>query len=256
MTWDLMCMVFGGIACLIVAGDHTYTSPTVHAIYAVPADRAYEPRHAIAIGDAIEDVLGWYREEAGVAFAVANTSPQVCYLAHKANRYAGEGGWYGVVDDVQHCAPVAWLTQWETWVIYADVDPPDCEDEQAYELGRGGAGIVIVSSGDLHGISIADSDTYAPCDLPARNRDGWVGGLAHELGHAFGLPHPIGCDTGEDCDDDKSGNSLMWTGYFYDYPDTYLLDSDKAYLREFFMNPILRCQVAGYEEWCKNNWRR
>jgi hypothetical protein len=55
----------------------------------------------------------------------------------------------------------------------------------------------------------------------------WVGGLGHELGHAFGLPHPAACDAGlSGC----PGNAaLMWTGYAV-YPNTALLADDKAAL--------------------------
>ena len=54
----------------------------------------------------------------------------------------------------------------------------------------------------------------------------WIGGLGHELGHAFGLPHPPGCDEGSPtCDRD----ALMSDGYT-SYPNTYLRDDEKAIL--------------------------
>ena len=70
-------------------------------------------------------------------------------------------------------------------------------------------------------------ETHEAGGSPPRGSHGWIGGLAHELGHAFGLPHPPGCDEGwNGCDAD----ALMWAGYAYDYPDTYLTEADKLTL--------------------------
>ena len=244
MSLAAMCMVFGGVACLFAAG-WGQASPTVHIIYAVPSDRDANPHYGTPLVDAITHVQGWYREQLGTTFMIAPTSPQTCKLAQITENYVGANGWDRVIADLQHCAPVGYLAQWDTWVIYADVDPP-CGDEAdaAFELGRGGNGITILHRGDLNGVSLEDSDTYAPCDWLRRGQDGWFGGLAHELGHAFGLGHPEGGD-----------ESLMWTSWYY-YPDTFLNDADKAYLAEFFVNPMLRCERYGYVEWCENNWHR
>ena len=152
MTWEAMCMVFGGIACLVAAGGVSHTSSTVHVIYAVPSDRNYDPRYATSVYDATATVQSWYRDQIDATFSIAATSPQTCQLAHVAEHYAGADGWDRVIADLQHCAPVGYLTQWETWVIFADVDPP-CGDD-AFELGRGTGGITILHSGELRGISL------------------------------------------------------------------------------------------------------
>ena len=55
----------------------------------------------------------------------------------------------------------------------------------------------------------------------------WFGGLAHELGHTFGLPHPPGCDEGQAACD---RSALMGDGYS-SYPNTYLRDDEKSVLR-------------------------
>ena len=48
--------------------------------------------------------------------------------------------------------------------------------------------------------------------------------LIHELGHAFGLPHPT--------DTEKYADAIMWLGIYGKYPDkTYLTDDDKKILR-------------------------
>jgi hypothetical protein len=52
----------------------------------------------------------------------------------------------------------------------------------------------------------------------------WIGGLGHELGHAFGLPHPP--DTVRDAD------AIMWAGFYGKYPKgCYLTEPDKQMLR-------------------------
>ena len=235
-----MCMVFGGFACLVASGIN-YTSPTVHVLYAVPSDRAYDSRYATAIGNALSSVQAWYGDQLGVTFTISATSPQTCYLTQESKHYASVDGWGEVIADVQHCAPVEYLAQWETWVIFADVDHT-CKDD--FELGQGAGGITILHSQSLRGISLQDSETYAPCNWPQVGQDGWLGEIAHEVGHSFGLGHPEGGD-----------ESIMWMSW-YSYPDTFLNDGDKAYLAEFLVNPIVRCEAYEYLEWCENNWDR
>lgn len=63
-----------------------------------------------------------------------------------------------------------------------------------------------------------------------RDQWGYLGGVAHEIGHAFGLPHPPGCDEDLDsCD----WNAWMATAFSYDYPDMYLTDEDVRILKAF-----------------------
>jgi hypothetical protein len=59
-----------------------------------------------------------------------------------------------------------------------------------------------------------------------------MGGLAHELGHTFGLPHPVPCPGG------SSDSAEMCLGYIT-YPNTYLLPADKAILDASpFLSPL------------------
>lgn len=109
------------------------------------------------------------------------------------------------------------------WVIYSDIDL-DCSGNG--ELGRGGNGITILHRGDLNGL--VDPLNQEQCGFRPRGEYGWIGGLAHELGHAFGAAHPPGCDEQHiDCDRD----ALMWLGFYDHYPQTYLTEGDKAILR-------------------------
>ena len=200
-------------------------APAVRVIYATPSDREFNPAYAQGVEGAIYHVQQWYSDKlGGYTFMVEPPVPQHCTLENQADYYAREHGWDRIMRDLQHCAPVEWSSSRYVWVIYPDV-PFDCEHST---LGAGGGGITILHRGDLDGL--ISPLTYVMCGQPPRGRHGWAGGLAHEIGHAFGLLHPPGCDWGyegpEICDEDN----VMAGGFYYDYPDTNLTEADVATL--------------------------
>ena len=113
------------------------------------------------------------------------------------------------------------------WVVYADVMEPCGE---SYSLGRGGNGLTFMGAWDLEGLSDPE---WRHCSNPAYGFNRWIGGLGHEIGHAFGLRHPPGCDSGDSsCD----RSALMGAGYA-SWPNTYLRDDEKKILNDGpFMN--------------------
>ena len=97
-----------------------------------------------------------------------------------------------------------------------------------------------------------------PCaTLQRADKMAGVGGLAHELGHAFELGHPPGCDEGlpqtakftynDGSFSSEAVNSvcdvyaLMWLGFHWDYPETYLTDADKEVLNA---SPFLKHYIG------------
>ena len=199
--------------------------PTVRTVYAVPSDRDVLQQFSDVVKDAVLHAQRWYATQMdGYTFAVEGPTPQVCHLDEPADHYEGQGGWHRVTRGLQDCAPVEHFSGEQVWVIYVDAEF-DCSGTVG-ELGRGGDGVVILHRGDLEGLS--DPLTYRLCGHRPRSEYGWVGGLAHEVGHSFGLRHPPGCDEQRsDCDYD----ALMWLGFYDDYPNTYLTQQDKAILR-------------------------
>jgi hypothetical protein len=112
-----------------------------------------------------------------------------------------------------------------TWVFYIDSDPA------CGQLAGGTSGVAVLTANDLRGLAGEPNVPACPTDPPdTAGFCRWVGGLGHELGHAFGLPHPPGCEdtnTTLVC----PSNALMWLGYIT-YPETFLLDADKALLQQ------------------------
>ncbi len=193
--------------------------PVVRIVYAVPSDREKNPAYVTAVRDAALHVQDWYADQlGGPTFELADPTPETCSLPQPTSYYEREHGWNRILSDLQPCVPVAHDSAYYVWAIYPDV-PFDCEHS---ELGRGGWGVTILHTSDLEGVV----DGTTQCGF-TRGKWGYVGGLAHELGHAFHLQHPPGCDDGlPTCDVE----SLMHVGYA-NYPDTFLREEDVITLK-------------------------
>ena len=208
-----------------VTVDANIPKKVVRVLYVSPEDRPFRSEYSEGISKAIVDVQSWYRDQlGGLTFYLYNTSPEWCQMSEDSDYYSRGNAWEKVMEGVQHCAPVAWESDF-VWVLYVDVDEA-CDEP--HELGAGGGGITMVPRGDLEGLLSQGEEEYYYCDEgPYRAPlSRWFGGLAHELAHAVGVPHPPGCDAGlPTCD----SPALMWLGYL-SYPDTYLRFDEKEIL--------------------------
>jgi hypothetical protein len=195
--------------------------PAVHMVYLLPSDVAYDPLVALGMDRAIRNLQIWYQEELenGKTFSINFPVITVLHSTHPASYFA-VSSWTRATDEVFTALGGMFYDQSAIWNIYL----PVATDGQG-----GSASVALLGENDVLGISGEDTGGFTI----AR----WVGGLGHEMGHAFGLPHPPGC-TGGDIAGDCS--SLMYLGYLT-YPNTFLAAADKEQLNQ---SPFFSASVA------------
>lgn len=205
---------------------------TVRLMYLIPQDREPRPHHRRAIQDAFTSLQTWFRDQlGGQVFSLYSLEPDECMLPHASDFYLVDT-YSKIAADARRCAPVTvGASQSIAWVLYADV-LHGCNAPG--RLGVGSPGLALLGRGDIQGLAgePADGDCGREPNFPIGR---YIGGAGHELGHAFGLPHPPGCDAGQPtCD----ARALMWSGYSL-YPNTYLRDDEKQVLRgSAFFNSV------------------
>ena len=203
---------------------------SVRTVYAIPSNREPVQVYRDSVARAVRHLQRWYGEElGGVTFAVADTVPEVCRLLVDDEFLIRHDGtvserWAAALESVAHCGPRRYDETF-VWIVYFDVDEPCWRPDRPLTLGRGEPGLTMLGRWDLLGLT--NPDLELPCGHGGRPHGRWVGGLGHELGHAFGLSHPPGCDeSSPSCD----YGALMAFGYVA-WPDTYLRDDEKQFLR-------------------------
>jgi hypothetical protein len=205
----------------------------VRFVYLVPADKIEKPEYKMSVANAARHLQLWYKTQLGngKTFNIREPIVEVYKSSHDENWYSTNAGtdwagewkfWFNVVNDAFSLSGGSFQDPNNFWIIYVDALPL-CP----LQHGGGLNGVAAMGVNDLRGL-IGQSwlpicnevvPDYSPCR--------YVGGLGHELGHAFGLPHPPGCDDGQPvvCD----YQSIMFTGYL-DYPNTYFSPPEKAIL--------------------------
>lgn len=227
--------VFAGLQLEVVS-----SRPTVKIVYIVPTNRTNRSDYLNAMELATRHLQLWVHGEManGKTFNLTNPIVQVIHTTHSAEWYStnpldldkGLWFWYNVVNDGFSLTGGNFNDQEHIWIFFIEAEPA------CGQLGGAGtASVAVLPANDPRGLVGEQMIPYCP-DEPLDNRPpcGWVGGFGHELGHAFGLPHPPGCDQGSSsCD----APALMWGG-FRDYPDTYLRLDERDQLENtpFFDN--------------------
>jgi hypothetical protein len=222
----------------------------VHVVYLVPADKPVRKDYQIAIGNAILHLQNFYQSQMdasrlvrGVSFSTNSPLVEVYRTSHTSSFYRSSTTnsldfWNKVLADGFALSGGSFNDPNNRWIYYIDADP-GCVGGNPQFVG-GTSGVALLPANDLRGLTRQQtiglcgqvSDGSGPCR--------WIGGLGHELGHAFGLPHPPGCDQGNCSGGTAARDSLMYLGYLF-YPNTTLLPANVTQLfgTGFFTNLAL-----------------
>ncbi|MBC6111719.1 hypothetical protein ACFOG5_14655 [Pedobacter fastidiosus] len=188
------------------------TNLSVRVIYLVPADRTLNKAYTDAAGNCINQLSSWYKTTLGsnktfhlnnnmLVETMQSSHPAAWFNAQNNNTGDAQFYFYGnAKSDIQTLLGAGFDDSKYVYLVYVDA---------AGTTGAGAAGFTAMPENDLKGLTGQMTEPVSR----------WIGGAGHELGHAFGMPHPT----------NENPNALMWTGYTI-YPACILQDADKVIL--------------------------
>lgn len=190
-------------------------SQSVRVLYLVPEDREHRADFEAAIEGCALDLQAWfYGHLGGKTFGLNDPIVEVRKTPHVAAWYDANvpafdpapmyHTWYNALHDASMLFGTRFDHPDYVWLIYIDAPGGTC---------AGGAGVAIMPEPEH---SIEGVIASAPDKALVRR---WIGVSGHELGHAFGLPHP----------GDEFATALMQNGWA-SYPDCYLTATEAATL--------------------------
>lgn len=202
--------------------------PELRMVYLIPSDRVYHDEYASAIEEAIRQLDAWYQNQMGdtktfelhkpVVEVIPTSHPSSWYSTNQAGADPTLWFWYNALADGFAALSGGFNDPNNRWVFYIDADPA------CGQLTGGTSGVALLPANDLRGLTGQTNIPVCAGDkVDTAGLCRWVGGLGHELGHAFGLPHPPLCPGGPDT------GALMCLGYII-YPNSSLLAADKVTL--------------------------
>jgi hypothetical protein len=229
--------------------------PVVRMVYLVPSDRTPNKVYRRRMELAIRELQAFYWHQLGrKTFSLHDPVVEVVQTSHPVSWYTEEAPassdalrfWESVTADGFDLLQGGFDDPQNRWVFYVDADPA------CGQVTGGTSGVALLPANDLRGLSCQSNHPVCPGDSPDTGRFcRWVGGLGHELGHSFNLPHPtVGTCLSRD---PNCLTALMWYGYIT-FPNAYLLPEDKQSLltspatRDFFKavrpKPVQPCGTA------------
>lgn len=178
---------------------------TVRVFYLYPSDVRLDQRYPDGIGKVMLDAQAFFKKSLGKTFVLNNPIVEVVKGDHTRSWYentanGGDKYWWSVFNASQELQRRFGLRSGDPrWVIVSEVS---AEGDGAG--GGGGDGWVLMPGHDADGAA----------GYPA-NTSRWVGGMVHELGHAFMLP------------DSTSTDGTCMSASFYGWPNCTFTQSQK-----------------------------
>jgi hypothetical protein len=203
------------------------TSPTVHVLYFRAQDDPLDQTLLAAVEEGLEDVRRWYGQQVGKTFRrdtlveVVGQKTVAEYCSDLVCQPISEwvAAFHAVVGELEERGYVnrddphsVYLVAVQTYEISSSLGDPG-----GAWFSSDGGGVATIGHRELQEIATDCQD-----DCYTRNRA--LGILAHELGHAFNLPHPHEdiYSGGADPCDEHCDQTVMWA--YPKYPHVGLLD--------------------------------
>lgn len=186
----------------------------VQAVYIVPSDKTNLAEDSITA--ALHHLQAWYRWQMnGKTFTLTSPVVEVVTSTHNAAWYATNPVeddqrwwfWDNATQDAWELAGVGFGQPLRSYVVYVE-GALATATQTIGGTNQGYSGVAILDGDDCLGVR-GVHPTWTQCRA--------IGGSGHELGHTFGLPHPVG--------DPNYWNALMGGGYA-NYSGCILVDND------------------------------
>ena len=219
----------------------------VRMIYLVPADKVPVKKYQIAMGNAILHLQNFWQAQMGNNYSFSTNAPlvEVYTTSHNSSYYDDApipNDFYQRVLQSMEELSIGFTGSdpFNRWMIYIDADPV-CE-----QVFGGTDGIAVFPVRDLKGLAGVPNFICRHVGGPPGEPDPsgvcrWIGGLGHELGHSWFLPHPCPVAIPPVPCPSYIIESLMALGNF-NYPNTYLLPENVTQL--FNQSPNFFTQLA------------
>lgn len=217
----------------LAAAQSATPSYSVRFVYLVPSDRPVKSAYRDAIALAAWDAQRWLAHALDGPTFDFSMGPVAIVRSEKPARWfssaepgAGFGAFYrNTAEELRRLEIARTSDATVRTVVYVDAD------HVCGQSGAAGGALAVVSANDLRGLVgetiVPACERANPAEVAGRCR--WVGGLAHELLHTFGLRHP---DRSPACQTPQcKAEALMMQG-FMRYPRAKLLDEEKEILRK------------------------
>lgn len=188
---------------------------SVRFVYLISNDKSYNQQMYDSVRSCALSLQQWYRNQMGTkTFVLNNPIVEVYNSTHSSGWFQTNNGTFSGTDssffgfnnareDMFQRVGNDMFNSKYIWVVYYTSLRPGGGG------GAGSPGYTFMPQDDLTGLIGLEPTP------PSR----WVGGAGHELGHAFGLPHPANLNS----------NAIMWTGYSI-YPNCILQQEDRDIL--------------------------